>query len=83
MDPRRDWKVICEAFLVLVVVVLLVDIYFFHAGRNLNSMYAVGADPSRGLDKVRLSKVVGDWKAKEVKFNKGLGEKEVLVDPSL
>ena len=68
----------------LVAMVLFFDVYFFYSRKSgVDSYTSATQDIAKILDKTRLTKTVEEWKAKEINFNRVLGGREVLVDPSL
>lgn len=82
IDARRDWRVLCGGFCLLILAVLIADIYLsrygfegFHTDVNTKDLVM--------LDRSKLTGVVNDWKAKEIRFEQILKEKPAIVDPSL
>lgn len=84
VDARRDWKILCRVFFLLIFLFLIIDIYFFNIRNSLNGDdMGFQAEVYSDLDRSKLNRVVSDWRAKELRFNEALKEKSALVDPSL
>ncbi len=81
IDPKRDWIILCVLFVLMTVAMFSIALYIFYSASSLSM--SSGSSVSSTLDQARLSKVLTDWRAKEIKFNQTLESKQSPVDPSL
>ena len=82
LDMRRDWKMLSAGFLLITFSILGVNLYFFSMSRSTEKpRSAFELDGNLNLDRIKLKKVIGDWGAKEIRFNKLLEERAKIVDP--
>ncbi len=83
IDMRRDWKILCGVFCLLIVLILLADISAFYNNFGSDGMFGNRPYSSVNFDKTALSKTLDKMKAKETLYNSLLKEKTSIVDPSL
>ncbi|MDO8493164.1 MAG: hypothetical protein Q7S19_01300 [bacterium] len=81
IDSRRDWRVLCRVFCLLICTTLIVDIYL--SGYGSDDSIAMNTGNPVKLNRSKLTEVISTWRTKEVNFNQILKEKPVMVDPSL
>ncbi len=84
IDVSRDWIILSTLVLITVGALLVADIYLFYSRQNFGeNIVEINTEDPLNLNKVRLGKTVDDLRTKELRFNKLIEEKVILVDPSI
>jgi len=81
---HRDWGVVISLFFIIVVLVIAVHIYLFiQIGEGIFSVKQQGEDSSKKLDIEKLERTTASFDEQEKEFNRILGEKPNISDPSI
>ncbi len=84
IDVSRDWIILSTLILITISALLVADIYLFYTKYVLvQDIAKINTEDLLNLNTIRLKKTVDDLQTKELRFNKIVEERIILVDPSL